>query len=187
MRSISAVLISGTALVSISSLAPSFANAQSFEPIVRSVLTADLEVPAEMDAWKAEIGKVENGLAYIDWHIQHFMKSPFFGGILPNAANPRNEDAACQLLRDKPDTKLSLSERVDGNDNHLLLEMKADLSDLPDFTIIGCEPVIATGNEGLRIRGFFYFPDINLPTASMNGMTPITVDAMRIPAGTFAP
>jgi hypothetical protein len=185
MRSTASIRLCAAAISAALLFSSAPVMAQTFEPIVRSVLTADLDVPAEMDAWKTEIGNVANGLAYIDWHIEHFMKSPFLSGILPNSAQPQSEDAACQLLRDKPDMKLSLGERVDGNDNHLLLDMQVDLSDLPDFTIIGCEPIIATGEEGIRIRGFFYFPEIKIRTANMNGMMPITVDAMRIPANTF--
>jgi hypothetical protein len=161
------------------------ASAQSFEPIVRSAIKADLSVAAEMDAWKTEIGKVANGIGYIDWHLGKFMTSPFLAGILPASAQTKTEDAACLLIGSRPDMKLSLSERVDGNDNNLLLEMRADLGDLPDFTMITCEPIVGTGEMGLRIRGFFYFPDIKIDVANMNGMMPISVDATRIPANTF--
>jgi hypothetical protein len=161
------------------------AGAQSFEPIVKSTVIADLAEPAGMDAWKAEIAKVQGGIGYIDWHLANFMTSPMFSNMLPASAAERNEDAACEALGSGPQTGLSLNGLADTNDNHLLLDLRADLANLPDFTMIDCEPVIGTGEEGLRIRGFFYFPDMKIETAQLNAMLPVTVDATRIPANTF--
>jgi hypothetical protein len=185
MRSISSTWLSA-AIFSISGLfAAAPASAQTFEPIVKSSITADLAEPTGMDAWKAELDKVQDGIAYVDWHLANFMTSPMFNNMLPASATERSEDAACDVLSQNPQLSLSLNSTIDPNDNHRLLDLRADLGDLPDFSLIGCEPVIGAGENGLRIRGFFYFPGIKIETAQMNAMLPVSVDATRIPAGTF--
>ncbi len=160
-------------------------NAQSFEPIVRSVVKADLAEAADMAAWKAELAKVGGGMAYIDWQLLHFMASPALASMLPSTATPRDTDTACQFLEQTPRQQLRMNGAVDGGDNHLFLDLRADLSDLPDFALITCEQYIGTGEIALRIRGFYYLPDVMIETASMNLMLPITIDAMRIPDNTF--
>jgi hypothetical protein len=185
MGSSASMRLSSAALCATLLFSSSPVGAQSFEPIVKSTVKADLAEPAGMDAWKAEIDKLQGGIGYVDWHLANFMTSPMFDNMLPASAGQRNEDAACEVLNQTPKVALSLSGTVDPNDNNRLLDLQANLGNLPDFTMIGCEPVIGTGEEGLRIRGFFYFPGINIETAVMNGMLPVSVDATRIPANTF--
>jgi hypothetical protein len=185
MRSISSAWLIAAIFSTSSLFAAAPASAQSFEPIVKSSINADLAESAGMDSWKAELDKVQDGIAYVDWHLANFMTSPLFNNMLPASATERSEDAACDMLSQTPQLSLSLSGLVDPNDNHRLLDVRADLGDLPDFSLIDCEPVIGAGENGLRIRGFFYFPDIKIETAQMNAVLPVSVDATRIPAGTF--
>jgi hypothetical protein len=159
---------------------------QNFPPFANSTLKADLATPAGMQAWSDAVSQAgAKSMIYADWHLLHFMKSGLFDGLVPAGAQPRGDEEACAALAAKQAGKISLSGQVDPANNHLLADLQVDLDRLPAFTLIGCEPVIGTGEEGLRIRGFFYVPDHRIETAESHSFLPLEIEPSRLPKGFF--
>jgi hypothetical protein len=156
---------------------------KSFPPFSNSILKVDLATPAGMMAWRDAVDG--GGMIYVDWHLLHFMKSSLFDELVPAGAQPRGDSEACEALRTKQGGKLAFSGQVDPGYNHLLARMKFDFDRLPAFTLIECEPVIGAGEEGLRIRGFFYVPDHRIETAREYSFVPLDVEPSRLPKDFF--
>jgi hypothetical protein len=173
------------ASMGLASLGPADAH-QSFLPFSNSILKADLATPAGMTAWRDAVAQAgAKSMIYADWHLLHFTKSALFDGLVPEGEQTRGDAEACAALSARQGGKLALSGQVDPGDNHLLAQMQFDLDRLPAFTIIRCEPVIGAGEEGLRIRGFFYVPDHRIETAESYSFAPLDVEPSRMPAHFF--
>ncbi len=157
-----------------------------FPPFANSILKADLATPAGMEAWSDAVAAAgQKTLIYADWHLLNFMKSELFNGLLPAADQTRGEGEACQALRSGTSRKYALHARVDPGNNNLLASLSFDLDRLPAFTLIGCEAVVGSGEEGLRIRGFFYVPDIRIEVADQYAFVPLDVEPSRLPKEFF--
>jgi hypothetical protein len=173
------------ATVGLASLAPADAH-QSFPPFSNSILEADLATSAGMTAWRDAVGLAgSKSMIYADWHLLHFTKSSFFDTLIPAGAQPRGDEEACAALSAPQRGKLALNGRVDPGYNHLLARMQFDLDRLPAFTLIGCEQVVRTGEDGLRIRGFFYVPDHRVGTANEYSFIPLDIEPSRMPKNFF--
>jgi hypothetical protein len=173
------------ATLGLASLAPADAH-QSFPPFTNSILKADLATPAGMTAWRDAVTQAgAKSMIYADWHLLHFTKSSLFDGLIPEGAQPRGDQEACAALSARQGGKIALSGQVAPGDNHLLVQMQLDLDRLPAFTLVGCEPVIGSGEEGLRIRGFFYVPDHRIETAEQYSFVPLNVEPSRLPKNFF--
>ena len=155
-------------------------------PFENSILQADLATQAGLDQFRAAVetagGKT---MIYADWHLLHFMKSELFSNLVPASAPSRSEDDACAALENLSGGRLSLRGRIDPNDNHLLARMGIDFARLPAFTMLTCEPVIGSGEQGLRIRGFFYVPELRIETAQEFKFVPLDVNPTQLPADFF--
>jgi hypothetical protein len=159
---------------------------QNFSPFVNSSLEADLATQEGMTAWSNAVSQAgEKSMVYVDWHLRNFMKSELFSDMLPPNAQPRAEGEACTTLRSGSSRKFMLSGRIDPANNNLLARMALDFDKLPAFTVIGCEAVIGTGDEGLRIRGFFYVPEHRIETAQEFSFIPLDVEPARLPKNFF--
>jgi hypothetical protein len=155
----------------------------NFPPFSNLLLETDIATEAGMAAWQEQVASAnENGLVYIDWHLQNFSKSEFFKALVPADGG---DDEACTALNGKTG-KLDMGEaRVNPQDNHQLAQMKIDLDHMPAFGLFECEQIVSAGVFALRIRGFFYAADHRVGTASKTGFYPLEVDPSRLPAGFF--
>jgi hypothetical protein len=157
-----------------------------FPPFANSILKADLATPAGMKAWSDAVGAAgQKTMIYADWHLLHFMKSELFNGLLPATAQARGESDACQAMQSGTSRKYALHARVDPGNNNLLAGLSFDLDRLPAFTLIDCEAVIGSGEEGLRIRGFFYVPDVRIEVAEEYSFVPLDVEPSQLPRDFF--
>lgn len=155
-------------------------------PFENSILQADLATQAGLDQFQAAVETAGNKtMIYADWHLLHFMKSELFSNLLPESAPSRSEDEACAALANLGGGRLSLSSRVNPGNNHLLARMDIDFARLPAFTMLTCEQVIGTGEQGLRIRGFFYVPEMRIETAQEFKLVPLEVNPTQLPADFF--
>ena len=106
-------------------------------PFETSILQADLTTQAGLDQFQAAVETAgSKTMIYADWHLLHFMKSELFSKLLPESAPSRSEDAACAALENLSGGRMSLSGRVNPDNNHLLARMSIDLTRLPAFTML---------------------------------------------------